>query len=475
MSEPAGTTEDTVGEPAAATPPARGAAKPAVPPVTDRRQAVEDLETELRRTPRATRPFEHAILSYRLGLAYAEAPPGGNPVQGYRKALACYEVASAIFDKDNDPVEHARVLNAAGAAHRALGDSRRAARLFEQAADLLLERDRDDERAAMLNNLGLARAEIGALDDAVSACDAALELFDTTTAEGRRGWIAALHTRGMAKAARGTPDGLLAALDDYQEAAADIDIEEAPYHFALVHSSIGVTCSALAGQERDPDRRRRHLAEAVGAFTQALAVFTRTDFPNQHAMTKYNLGLAMVATDEGDDLRRALSYFEDAAAAFDRHTQGAAWNQAFTSMTRVEEELGRRLPGTSRTQHYAALVADADEREARGLLRDRVPRLLEHPDNIRRAAFVDLAAAVTQLDFESARLFTARMLEVLMELPQEHMGMVLAATLDAHRRLPPEQLDDAARFLDQAVSDALVGPQRIWVRDYLYSMGFERP
>lgn len=465
MSEPAAANERRGGP----------APKAAAPTVADRQQAVEDIEAELRRTPRATRPFEHAVLSYRLGLAYAEAPPGGNPVQGLRRALACYDVAAAIFDKDNDPVEHARVLNAAGAAHRALGDSRRAAALFEQAADLLLERGRDDERAAMLNNLGLARAETGALDDAVSACDAALVLFDTTTPEGRRGYIAALHTRGMAHAARGTVEGLEAALDDYHEAAADVDIEEAPYHFALVHSSIGVTCSTLSSRAADPDARRRHLAEAVSAFTQALAVFTRSDFPNQHAMTKYNLGLALVAIDEGDDLRRALACFEDAAAAFDRHTQGAAWNQAFTSLSGVEAELSRRYPGVGRTQHFVALVAAADEREARTLLRDRLPRLLEHPENIRRAAFVDLAAAAARLEFEQARLYTARMLEVLMELPQEHMSMVLAATLDAHRRLPPEDQEDAARFLDQAVSDALVGPQRIWVRDYLYSMGFERP
>jgi len=94
--------------------------------------AIEGLEAQLRATPRATRPYEHATVAYRLGLAYAENPVG-NRGELLRKALACFDVAAGVFDPRFDPVEHARVLNAAGASHRALGDRRKAAELFQKA------------------------------------------------------------------------------------------------------------------------------------------------------------------------------------------------------------------------------------------------------------------------------------------------------------------------------------------------------
>ncbi|HEX2192527.1 MAG TPA: hypothetical protein VHH09_04995, partial [Acidimicrobiales bacterium] len=81
---------------------------------SDPKAAIEALETQLRNTPRGTRPYEYAAISYRLGMAHAETPIG-SPQEGLRKALAHFEEAAAIFDPRYDPVEHARVLNAAGA------------------------------------------------------------------------------------------------------------------------------------------------------------------------------------------------------------------------------------------------------------------------------------------------------------------------------------------------------------------------
>ena len=101
----------------------------------DHKAAIEDLQRQLASTSRASRPHEHAVLAYRLGLAHAESP-SGNPAEGLRKALAFYDVAAAIFDPRFEPVQHARVLNAAGAAHRGLGDRRNSAELFEQAVAL---------------------------------------------------------------------------------------------------------------------------------------------------------------------------------------------------------------------------------------------------------------------------------------------------------------------------------------------------
>jgi hypothetical protein len=117
--------------------------------VMDAAEAIQALEHALSRTPRAQRPHEHAAIAYRLGLAHAESPVGPPPAN-LRRALACYEVAADLFDPRFDPVEHARVLNAAGAAHRGLGDQGRAAALFEEASRLLTGRGRDDEQAAAL-------------------------------------------------------------------------------------------------------------------------------------------------------------------------------------------------------------------------------------------------------------------------------------------------------------------------------------
>ena len=39
--------------------------------VSDRQQVIKELEEQLAKTPRRERPYEHAFLAYRLGLAYA--------------------------------------------------------------------------------------------------------------------------------------------------------------------------------------------------------------------------------------------------------------------------------------------------------------------------------------------------------------------------------------------------------------------
>ena len=440
----------------------------------DRRRVIQELEGQLARTPKGLRPHEHAALAYRLGLAHAEAP-AGTPEEGLRKALSYFDVAAAIFDPRYDAVEHARVLNGAGAAHRALGDRARAAKLFEQAAELLEHQGRDDERAGVLNNLGLVRAELGQPELAVAACDVAVELFDRTSAEGRRGRVAALHTRGMAHGALRTDEGLEAALADYRQAAAEIELEEAPYHHGLVQHSVGTTYSALA--VRQPGQRERLLAEAVAAFEESLTVFTRGAFPFQHALAKHNLGLAHAALGGAANLRRALAAFEDSVSVLHPQVHADAWKQAYASLERVEKELGQRFPAMSRAEHFAALLAGCEAEERRALLQERITRILDLPvENRRRAALTELALASTRLQAEDARVLMEAELSVLIELPPDQLESGLRARLEAHRRLADDEArEEADRTFDQAIGDALQGPQRIAVRDFLYSTGWERP
>jgi tetratricopeptide (TPR) repeat protein len=372
-------------------------------------------------------------------------------------------------------VEHARVLNGAGAAHRALGDRARAAKLFEQAADLLEHQERDDERAGVLNNLGLVRTELGQPELAVAACDVAVELFDRESADGRRGRIAALHTRGMAHAGRGGEDGLEAALADYRQASDEIDAEEAPYHHGLVQHSIGTTYSALAA--RKPDQRERLLREAVAAFKESLTVFTRRVFPFQHALAKYNLGLARVGLGGTANLRRALAAFEDSVTMLDPRLHAEPWKQAYANLERTEKELAERVPGMTRADHFAALLAACDPEERRALLQERITAFLDLPaENRRRSAMIELALATAELEPADARAVMESEMSVLIELPPDQLEVGLRARLEAHRRLGQNEARENADWaLDQALSDALQGPQRIAVRDFLYSTGWERP
>ncbi|HUR19150.1 MAG TPA: hypothetical protein VMZ51_09495 [Acidimicrobiales bacterium] len=452
------------------------------PAGTDLRGAIQALEDQLTNAPRASRPYEHAAICYRLGLAYAESPVDSREAN-LRRALACFDTAAGIFDPGFDPVEHARVLNAAGAVHRALGDRRKAVDLFAKAGAFFEGRERDDERAAALNNLGLAQAELGEIDSAVAAFDTAADLFDTASPDGRRGRVATLHNRGQAHAALGTEEGLEAALADYEFAQADLDADEAPYHYGLMHHSVGVACSALAHLRAD--ERNRLLEEAASAFEESLTIFTRSGFPYQHALAKHNLGLAQAALGAAKGgaageagvvfLRRALASFEDAVALLDTRVHADAWKQAFASLSRVEQDLDAVYPGMTRAQHFAALLAASEAEDTGRLLRERLLRLLATPEPRRRAVLAELALAVAGLEREQAEAVMVAELHFLIEQPTDIQEAGMRGRFAGHQQLQGDERENADRALDAAISEALQGPQRINVRDFFYSIGWERP
>ncbi|MBW3548028.1 MAG: hypothetical protein KY452_07845, partial [Actinobacteria bacterium] len=272
-----------------------------------------------------------------------------------------------------------------------------------------------------------------------------------------------------------SPQELEAALADYRQAAGEIELEEAPYHHGLVQHSIGTTYSALA--VRQPGQRERLLAEAVSAFEESLTVFTRRDFPFQHALVKHNLGLARAGLGGASNLRRALAAFEDSVSVLDPRVHAETWKQAYAGLERVEKELDQRFPARSRAEHFAALLAGCEAEERRALLHERVNSILDLPvENRRRSALTELALASARLDREDARVVMETELSVLIELPTDQLEMGLRSRLEAHRRLADDEArEEADRAFDQAIGDALQGPQRVAVRDFLYSTGWERP
>ena len=283
----------------------------------------------------------------------------------------------------------------------------------------------------------------------------------------------------------GTEEGLEAALDDYDQAQGDLDADEAPYHYALVHHSAGSAYSALAA--RRPAERLRLLEEAVRAFGESLTVFTRTGFPYQHALAKYNLGsaqaaMADVAAQEVgrggksrlQNLRRALANFEDAVALLDTRLHADAWKQAFSRLSQIEEQLGEEVPGATRADHFAALLALTTEEERHALLRERLLRLLALPEPRNLSTLTELAVAAVRVG-RNGGLIIESQLALVMELPHESQEVSLRAVFEAHQTLSGEERESADRALDAAIGAALGAPQRIFVRDYLYSLGWERP
>ncbi|MCA1691275.1 MAG: tetratricopeptide repeat protein [Acidimicrobiales bacterium] len=439
---------------------------------SDRAGIIRSLEEQLARTPRGDRPHEHATVAYRLGLAYAEST--GTQEDGLRRALSHFDVAAAIFDPRFDPVEHARVLNAAGAVHRGLGNRRKAAQLFEQAVDLFESRDREAELAAALNNLGLARSEQGEFAAAVEAFDRAVGLFDTSSAEGRRGMIATLHNRGQAHAAQGTPEGVEAALVDYELASAEVDVEEAPFHHGLLQHSKGVAFTALANLK--PDEREGLLQEAVHAFEESLTIFTRATMPYQFSLAKHNLGLAYVGLGGVPNLRRALAAFEDTVAMLDTRVHGDAWRQAYASLERVENDLKVQFPGLNRPDHFAALLSSVKEEERRALIRERIFHLLALRDPQRTQFLTEMDLAIAKLPADRARVVMEAELNTVIELPNELLETALRGRYLAQMEITDEEARiESDTALDYAIGDALGGPQRIIVRDFLESLGWERP
>jgi hypothetical protein len=252
-----------------------------------------------------------------------------------------------------------------------------------------------------------------------------------------------------------------------------IDADENPLHHGMVEHSVGVTCSALA--RLSEDGRSAFLQEAIRAFNNSLEVFTRTAFPYYHALVKHNLGLAHEAQGGTANLRRALTSFEDALGVFDTRLHADAWRQAFASLERVEKELNATEPKT-RTDHFVALLAVAGLEERTVLVRERMFRLLALPEPRRTTTIAEVARATGLLAFEDARKVYESIMKLVIELPKDTQSVSLIAIIEGHRTIEDEEMRvDADRALDQAIGDALGGPQRVAVRDFMEGEGWARP
>ena len=414
------------------------------------------LEGQLGATDRVADPTGWSLLAGRVALARSELGDSAG-------ALVLVDQAAAILTATRAPLEHARLLVTAAAAHRALGNPVRAFELFEAAAQLLAGRATAPELAAALSNIGLVAAELGRTGVALAAFDDALESAPDDAHRLR----ASLHiNRAQLHLAGSGHDALDRAAADFQAAAAISDMESTPIQHGQAHNGLGTVAQA-----------RGDRAGAAGYFSAALATFAPAQFPFLHAVASHNLGLALSDPDGTVvALRRALSAFEVALTLFDPQRQRAQWTESFHRAEAVEAILAAEHAGWTRDDHLAALLGGLDEGERLGLARTRLGHIAQRPDPHRRRAFATSAAAALRRDTDTHRAVLHATVSVLMELPDDVLRSGLQGQLDAHQALDdPVRAVAADEALDDAIHALLHGPQRVRVRDLLEEMGWERP
>ena len=413
-----------------------------------------------------------ATSAYRLGMATAEQPTA-HPQDNLKEALGYYEQAAQVLTAQRAPVEHARILNAAGSAHRMMGDPSTASRLFSEALGLMSGKGVDVEEASVLNNLGLVLTEGGRLDDAVEAFTMSLDMLPGDDDEQIRTMLATKHNLGQVHLARGGVDGCEAAIEVLADASTIARGTEASMHTAMIDHTLGIAWKARAGF--DPAMHDRDLSEAIAAFERCLTVFTSVGFPMQHAIAKHNLGHALAGRDDLDSMRRALAYYEDSLNIFDPRLHQQQWQEAFANAEAVEKRLEAAVPGATRADHIATLAGSMSDDERLMFVRQRLVQMERLPKENQLERLTALSYAIVTQPAASFVASLRTMITVLMELPEDLLESALESQLAAHAMLDNHDQRAADFILDEAINALLFGPQRIRVRDMLEDIGWDRP
>ncbi|MGH1491444.1 MAG: hypothetical protein ACRBK7_18940 [Acidimicrobiales bacterium] len=447
-------------------------------------EAVAALEQQFAGITRGHDPLAWAVAAYRLGMAKAEQPVG-DPRENLGTALGLFEKAAEVLTEERAPVEHARILNAAGSAHRMLGDSATSLRLFRHSSSLLAGRGVEAEEASVLSNLGVALTEAGRLDEGISAFAAAIDVLPADTDEHVRTRLATEHNLAQAHAGKGTDEGFAEAIRILERASEKAGTVDAPMHLGMVWHTLGVTHKGRhallashenggAGAEVGLDLHI-HIDSAIEAFERSLTVFTSVGFPFQHAIAKHNLGHALATRPDLPSLQRALVCYEDALNIFDPRLHRAHWQEAYRNADELDRRLQVLAPGAARPDHTASYAGALDEGERMAFVRQRFVQLERLPADQRLQRLTEFSYAIITQPPESFVATLRTMISVLMELPESMLQATLQAQLAAHAMLEAGERRACDFVLDEAINLLLFGPQRIRVRDILTDIGWERP
>ncbi|MGI8426987.1 MAG: tetratricopeptide repeat protein [Actinomycetota bacterium] len=440
--------------------------KHSVQPANEEEQAevaqerIEQLETRIKQLPNG-RPFERGVLRFNLGVAYAEAPTGDRP-SNLSRALASLESATRLFDSTLKPLEHARAQNVLGIVLKELRRYAEAAAAFTKAADMVPMQVNPGEYGAHVNNLGLTLVDLGRREEAIDAYTKALQAFSGP--EFLRQRIDVIHNIGQAHAGSSDAEEIKKGIEFYAEGLELTDPQEFPYQWALLNNSLGVAYTAVGQPEK-----------AAESFSHALRVYSRARWPFQYALAKNNVGLANIQIGDTMSLRRAVASCEEAIMVLDVRMHREQWEQVFKNLELAEKGLKELGQQGTRSEHFARLLGEEDDQAMVQRLRERLADYTTLPDPRRVEALAELDLAMLDLPDEQASRLTNSWLSILMELPHEQFLAGLQARMIAHGTLGDEARDRAGRLLDNTIQNELLAPQRIRVRDTLYSIGYERP
>ena len=287
-----------------------------------------------------------------------------------------------------------RLRTASGLLALAVGDARRAERLFTEAFEQHRAGDDPQGAANAATNLGLARRALGKRDEADRAYGAALTLFEALG--DRDGQADVLTNRGALHRVEGrlreAHDALTRAVELYRTTG------------NLAGEGDGQTNLGLVLQDLGRD------AEAVALYLGALATARdRRDVPRQAALL---MNLGTLAQRQGD-AAAAGDHYRAAEEAFDgigREAQAASAALNRATVTHDPESFAALIErakrsGDRRLEAVASLDLAALQRESnpagaatRARRAERLSRALELPDVRWRALYL-----LAQLDLDAGR------------------------------------------------------------------------
>ncbi|MBE9258762.1 tetratricopeptide repeat protein [Dolichospermum sp. LEGE 00246] len=309
-------------------------------------------------------PEQWAMTQNNLGNAYGDRIRG-DKAENLEYAIAACTQALEVRTRTDFPVDWAMTQNDLGIAYfnRIRGDKAEnleyAIAACTQALEVSTRTDFPEQWAMTQNNLGIAyfnrirgdKAEN--LEYAIAAYYQALEVY--TRSDFPVNWAATQHNLGAAYsdvANFGDDFYLLAiakllhgqywAMTQNNLAAAYSDVADFGYDFyllaiaKLLHGQyfrlLDFYFHTLIQQRPYSDRIRGDKAEnleiAIAAYTQALEVYTRTNFPEQWAMTQNNLGIAYgdrIRGDKAENLEYAIAAYTQALEVYTRTNFPEQW------------------------------------------------------------------------------------------------------------------------------------------------------
>ncbi|MEL8056926.1 MAG: hypothetical protein AAGK66_12275, partial [Pseudomonadota bacterium] len=207
--------------------------------------------------------------------------------------------------------------------------------------------DNPEQWANAKNDLGIAlkalgeRGEKGALQDAVAAYHAALEIYTREAAP--MDWAMTQNNLGIVLRVlgeRGEEGALQDAVGAYRAALEVRTREAAPMQWAMTQNNLGTVLEVLGSRGEEGA-----LQDAITAYRAALEVRTREAAPMDWAMTQNNLGTVLeVLGSRGEEgaLQDAVAAYR---AALEVHTREAApmdWAMTQNNLGNALQVLGKR-------------------------------------------------------------------------------------------------------------------------------------